>query len=84
MTLKKVVRKIFQIIGIIVAVLIVLIFVLMRFIAPKYLFKTEDEQKAYMQKAGQEMPTFGTWSIRCFFELFRRHGFIGNLPNDFR
>jgi pimeloyl-ACP methyl ester carboxylesterase len=60
MTLKKVVRKIFQIIGIIVAVLIVLIFVLMRFIAPKYLFKTEDEQKAYMQKAGQEMPTFGT------------------------
>jgi pimeloyl-ACP methyl ester carboxylesterase len=60
MTIKKVVRKIFQIIGIIVAVLIVLIFVLMRFIAPNFLFKTEKEQVEYMQKAGQEMPTFGT------------------------
>jgi pimeloyl-ACP methyl ester carboxylesterase len=60
MTIKKVVRKIFQIIGIVVAVLIVLIFVFMRFVAPSFLFKTEKEQRAYMEKAGQVVPTFGT------------------------
>lgn len=53
------IRKIFKIIGIIVAVLIVLIFVFMRFFVPNF-FKTEAEQMAYMAEVGQEMPTFGT------------------------
>lgn len=62
MNFKKILKRVFQVVGILVAIILVVIFIIMNFVFPDF-YKSEQEQIEIITETGQIAPTFGTYHV---------------------
>lgn len=59
---RKILKRILQVAGILLAIILVGIFIMMNFVFPDF-YKSEQEQIEIITERGQERPTFGTYLV---------------------
>lgn len=59
---KKILKRVLQVTGILVAIILIAIFIMMNFVFPDF-YKSEQDQIEIITERGQEQPTFGAYKV---------------------